>query len=164
MSGDAAANEALINRFYEAFARTDGDAMAACYTADAHFHDPVFQDLHGDEVGSMWRMLCERATDLEVEHSKVHADGEQGSAHWDASYTFSTGRHVLNRIDASFVFEDGLISAHRDRFDLYAWARQAIGPVGELLGWTPMIQGRIRAQARQGLEEFMAAGPAAAGE
>lgn len=164
MSGDAAANEALINRFYEAFARTDGDAMAACYTADAHFHDPVFQDLHGDEVGSMWRMLCERATDLEVEHSKVHADGEQGSAHWDASYTFSTGRHVLNRIDASFVFEDGLISAHRDRFDLYAWARQAIGPVGVLLGWTPMIQGRIRAQARQGLEEFMAAGPAAAGE
>ena len=164
MSGDAAANEALINRFYEAFARTDGDAMAACYTADAHFHDPVFQDLHGDEVGSMWRMLCERATDLEVEHSKVQADGEQGSAHWDASYTFSTGRHVLNRIDASFVFEDGLISAHRDRFDLYAWARQAIGPVGVLLGWTPMIQGRIRAQARQGLEEFMAAGPAAAGE
>ena len=164
MSGDAAANEALINRFYEAFARTDGDAMAACYTADAHFHDPVFQDLHGDEVGSMWRMLCERATDLEVEHSKVQADGEQGSAHWDASYTFSTGRHVLNRIDASFVFEDGLISDHRDRFDLYAWARQAIGPVGVLLGWTPMIQGRIRAQARQGLEEFMAAGPAAAGE
>lgn len=164
MSGDASANEALINRFYEAFARTDGDAMAACYTADAHFHDPVFQDLHGDEVGSMWRMLCERATDLEVEHSKVHADGEQGSAHWDASYTFSTGRHVLNRIDASFVFQDGLISEHRDRFDLYAWARQAIGPVGVLLGWTPMIQGRIRAQARQGLEEFMAAGPAAAGE
>ena len=164
MSGDAAANEALINRFYEAFARTDGDAMAACYTADAHFHDPVFQDLHGDEVGSMWRMLCERATDLEVEHSKVQADGEHGSAHWDASYTFSTGRHVLNRIDASFVFEDGLISDHRDRFDLYAWARQAIGPVGVLLGWTPMIQGRIRAQARQGLEEFMAAGPAAAGE
>ncbi len=164
MSGDAAANEALINRFYEAFARTDGDAMAACYTADAHFHDPVFQDLHGDEVGSMWRMLCERATDLEVEHSKVHADDEQGSAHWDASYTFSTGRHVLNRIDASFVFQDGLISEHRDRFDLYAWARQAIGPVGVLLGWTPMIQGRIRAQARQGLEEFMAAGPAAAGE
>ena len=164
MSGDATANEALINRFYEAFARTDGDAMAACYTADAHFHDPVFQDLRGDEVGAMWRMLCERATDLEVEHSKVHADGEQGSAHWDASYTFSTGRHVLNRIDASFVFQDGLISEHRDRFDLYAWARQAIGPVGVLLGWTPMIQRRSRAQARQGLEEFMAAGPAAAGE
>ena len=62
------------------------------------------------------------------------------------------------------MFADGLISDHRDRFDLYAWARQAIGPVGVLLGWTPMIQGRIRAQARQGLEEFMAAGPAAAGE
>ena len=57
--GDPAANAALINRFYEAFARQDGETMAACYAPDAHFHDPVFQDLHGDEVGAMWRMLCE---------------------------------------------------------------------------------------------------------
>ena len=59
VSGDPAANAALIDRFYEAFARQDGETMAACYTADAHFHDPVFQDLHGPEVGAMWRMLCE---------------------------------------------------------------------------------------------------------
>lgn len=163
MPGDPAANEALINRFYEAFARGDGDAMAACYTADAHFHDPAFGDLRGAEVGAMWRMLTGRAKDLEVEHSKVHADADHGSAHWDANYTFSTGRHVLNRIDASFEFTDGLISEHRDEFDLYAWARQAIGPVGLLLGWTPMIQSRIRSQARQGLEEFMAADTAAPG-
>jgi len=157
MPGAAAANEALINRFYEAFARGDGDAMAACYAPNAHFHDPAFGDLHGAEVGAMWRMLTGRAKDLEIEHSKVHADAEHGSAHWDAHYTFSTGRRVFNRIDASFEFADGLISEHRDEFDLYAWARQAIGPVGFLLGWTPMIQGRIRSQARQGLEEFMAA-------
>ena len=48
-------------------------------------------------------------------------------------------------IDASFSFEDGLIADHRDAFDLYAWARQALGPVGVLLGWSPPVQGKIRA-------------------
>jgi ketosteroid isomerase-like protein len=162
MAGDAAANAALINRFYEAFARQDGEAMAACYTPDAHFHDPVFQDLHGDEVGSMWRMLCGRATDLKVVHSRVEAGVDSGSAHWDADYTFSTGRPVHNPIDATFRFENGLIADHRDEFDLYAWARQALGPMGLLLGWSPPVQGKIRGQAREGLDEFMAGGPAAA--
>ena len=156
MTGDAAAHEALIERFYEAFARQDGETMAACYTADAHFHDPAFGDLHGSEVGAMWRMLCGRAKDLEVVHSGVAADEGAGSAHWDADYTFSTGRHVHNSIDATFLFRDGLISDHRDEFDLHAWARQALGPVGLLLGWTPIVRGRIRSQARAGLEEFMA--------
>ena len=40
----------------------------------------------------MWRMLCGRATDLRVEHSEVEAEGDEGSAHWEAYYTFSTGR------------------------------------------------------------------------
>ena len=161
MSGESATNAALINRFYEAFARQDGETMAACYAPDAHFHDPVFQDLHGDEVGSMWRMLCGRATDLAVKHSEVEARADTGSAHWEADYTFSTGRSVHNVIEASFEFKNGLIAEHRDDFDLYAWARQALGPVGLLLGWSPPVQGKIRGQAREGLDEFMA-GEAAA--
>ena len=161
MSGDPSANAALINRFYEAFARQDGETMAACYTADAHFHDPVFQDLHGPEVGAMWRMLCERATDLKIVHSAVETAGESGSAHWEADYTFRTGRAVHNAIDATFTFRDGLIADHRDDFDLYAWARQALGPVGLVLGWSPPVQGKIRGEARKGLEEFMAGEKAA---
>ena len=42
---DAAANSALIDRFYEAFGRRDHETMAACYAPDARFSDPVFQDL-----------------------------------------------------------------------------------------------------------------------
>jgi ketosteroid isomerase-like protein len=158
---DAAANAALINRFYEAFGRRDHAAMAACYAPDATFSDPVFQNLEGDEVRSMWRMLCERATDLEIVHSAVEADAEHGSAHWEADYTFTaTGRRVHNSIDASFVFHEGLIAAHVDRFGLWAWARQALGPVGLALGWTPPLQNRIRGQANENLRAFMRGEPA----
>lgn len=150
------ANAALIDRFYMAFAERDHAAMGSCYAPDATFTDPVFRDLQGDEVRAMWRMLCERGTDLELSHSEVQADEDSGSARWEATYTFSgTGRRVHNEITASFRFADGLITEHVDSFDLWAWSRQALGPTGALLGWTPVVRARIRAQARANLDAFM---------
>jgi ketosteroid isomerase-like protein len=63
----AEANRELIERFYAAFAECNGAAMTACYAPDAHFRDPAFGDLHGEEVGAMWRMLTGRASDLRIE-------------------------------------------------------------------------------------------------
>jgi ketosteroid isomerase-like protein len=148
-------NEELIERFYSAFARGDGDAMAACYAPGARFSDPVFTDLRGEEPGAMWRMLTGRAKDLEVRLAEHEADAERGSARWLADYTFSTGRRVHNDIRAEFRFEDGLIAEHRDSFSFYAWARQALGPAGVALGWTPLLRGRVQREARAGLDEFL---------
>jgi ketosteroid isomerase-like protein len=146
-----AMNDVII-RLYTAFAARDSDAMARCYTPDAHFSDPVFLNLHGPEVAAMWRMLCRRATDLRITFRDVTVSGETGSAHWEAWYTYSaTGRPVHNVIDATFTFRDGLIARHIDRFDLYAWARQALGVRGLLLGWTPMVRAAIRRGAAQAL-------------
>jgi ketosteroid isomerase-like protein len=149
-------NEELISRFYAAFARHDGAAMASCYAPGVHFSDPVFTDLRGEEAGAMWRMLTGRAKDLEVELSELEAGDERGSAHWLADYTFSTGRRVHNDVRAEFRFEHGLIADHRDSFSFYAWSRQALGPAGLALGWTPILRGKVQRQARAGLDEFLA--------
>ena len=131
--------------------------MAACYTPDATFSDPVFQGLTGDEPGAMWRMLTERADDLRIELLEREADGERGSAHWLAHYTYSqTGRAVKNDVHAKFGFRDGLIAEHVDDFDLYSWLRQALGLTGTLLGWTPILRGAVRRPARAGLDEYRA--------
>ena len=146
----------LITRFYEAFQRRDAAGMGGCYTPDIRFSDPVFVDLHGDRARGMWTMLCARGKDLRLEFSRVTADGATGSAHWEAWYTFSaTGRQVHNVIEAQFTFRDGLIATHTDRFDLHAWARQALGLKGALLGWTPFVQNAIRRQAQQGLARYL---------
>jgi ketosteroid isomerase-like protein len=153
----SAANEALIERFYGAFAQRDGAGMAACYASDVHFSDPVFTDLHGREAGAMWRMLTERATDLRVELLERSADGDRGSAHWRAHYTFTqTGRPVVNDVHASMRLRDGLIAEHIDDFDFHRWARQALGPSGLLLGWTPLLRSAVRRKARAGLDEYLA--------
>lgn len=142
----------VITSLYTAFAARDHEAMARCYTPDAHFSDPVFPDLHGPAVAALWRMLCRRATDLRIAFRDVTISGERGSAHWEAWYTYSaTGRPVHNVIDATFTLKGGLIARHVDRFDPYAWARQALGARGVLLGWTPPVQAAIRRGAARAL-------------
>ncbi len=145
----------LIERFYQAFDEGDGDAMAACYAPHVQFSDPVFTDLRGSRAGAMWRMLTEGPGDLRVQLLEHEADEAHGSAHWRAHYTFTeTGRPVVNDIQASFCFEDGLIVEHRDQFSFYRWARQALGPVGLALGWTPLLRAAVRRKAAARLEKF----------
>jgi ketosteroid isomerase-like protein len=149
----------LIDRFYTAFAACDGERMAACYAPGASFSDPVFGALDGREAGGMWRMLTGQAADLRIELLDSQADGDRGSAHWRAHYTFSqTGRPVVNDVHASFRFEDGegLIVEHIDDFDFYRWARQALGTRGLLLGWTPFVRSAVRGRAKASLEQFLA--------
>ena len=149
-------NEELIRRFYTSFANRAADSMAQCYTSDAEFSDEVFQGLKGTEVTAMWRMLCERGKDLVITFDGIHADDRTGSADWEARYSFSkTGRIVHNKNHATFEFRDGLIARHTDSFDLWRWARMALGPKGLLLGWLPPVQSAIRREARGALDGYM---------
>jgi ketosteroid isomerase-like protein len=151
------AHEELIRTFYRAFQKRDAEAMASCYHAEVEFSDEVFPLLRGRRAGDMWRMLCARGQDLEIEFRDVRAEGVSGSAHWDARYTFSkTGRHVLNRIDATFEFREGKIVRHVDRFDFWRWSRQALGPAGLLFGWTPILRKAVRRQAAAQLDAWTA--------
>jgi hypothetical protein len=84
-------------------------------------------------------------------------EGAGGSARWRATYTFSqTGRPVVNEVGATFVFAAGRIVRHRDQFDFHRWAGQALGPVGLLLGGTPLVRARVRKRARASLDEYTA--------
>lgn len=151
----AEANQATIERLYAAFGEGNGAAMTACYALGAHFRDPAFGDLEGDDIGAMWRMLTGRAKDLEIELHEHQAGEDTGSAHWIARYTFSTGRPVVNDIQASFRFDaGGLISDHVDEFDFRRWARQALGPSGNLVALLPPLRSKARAKALDQLTTF----------
>ena len=128
--------------------------MAACYAPEVRFSDPIFPDLTGDEPGAMWRMLTARATDLEARLVSHAATAETGNANWIADYVVN-GRRVHNDVNASFRFKDGLIVEHHDSFPFNVWARQALGPVGVLLGWTPLLRTQVQRQAHAQLERFL---------
>jgi ketosteroid isomerase-like protein len=134
--------------------------MASCYHPDVFFSDTVFPRLHGDEARDMWRMLVARGADLEVTLDSVSADDDGGRAQWTARYTFSkTGRKVVNVISALFAFRDGKIVRHFDSFPFWRWAAQALGPVGQVLGWFPPLKWQVRKQAAKSLERFRSQEP-----
>jgi limonene-1,2-epoxide hydrolase len=154
---------ATIRRFYAAFERLDGQAMQACYADNAHFQDEAFSLKGPREIGGMWRMLCETTRAKGMAHWKLEvSDITDRSAHWEAHYLFTaTGRLVHNRIDARFEFDgDGRILRHVDRFDFAAWARQALGAPGWLLGWTPWLRSQVKQRAATQLKRYLERQPA----
>ncbi len=147
----------LIEQFYAAFARRDGEAMASCYAPNVRFSDPVFPVLEGDRAGMMWKMLCGRAKDLDVVASDISWDGSAGHATWVAHYTFAaTGRKVENIIHATFKVADGKIVEHSDVFDFWRWSRQALVAPGLLLVWSSFLQKKVQGQAAKSLDEYQA--------
>ena len=153
-------SKATIERFYAAFAKLDGDTMQRCYAPDAQFDDEAFSLRGRREIGGMWRMLsgATKANPKSLAYWKLEVSKiTDQSAHWDAHYLFTaTGRTVLNRIDAAFEFDaNGLILKHRDSFDFWLWSRQALGTPGLLLGWTPFLRNKVRAQAAGNLKRFL---------
>ena len=148
---------ALIESFYQSFANLDAEGMAACYHKEIIFEDPAFGVLKGEKAANMWRMLCEsqKGKDFRVVFSNIKADERNGNAHWEAFYTFSkTDRKVHNIIKAKFEFRDGKIIKHIDSFDLYRWARQALGISGLLIGWSPYFKGKLQTQTNRLLARF----------
>lgn len=146
----------VIEQFYSAFQARDAAGMAACYHPNVVFNDPVFQDLRGSRASGMWAMLLGRSKDLKITFRDVREDGQTGSAHWEAWYTFSQSkRPVHNIIDARFRLQDGKIIEHTDHFDFWRWSRMALGTPGLLLGWSPVIRSKVQRTAMEGLEKYM---------
>jgi ketosteroid isomerase-like protein len=147
----------IIERFYSAFQKLDYKTMNDCYSDDIIFSDPVFLTLKGDEVKSMWEMLCKNAKDFSLTFSDIESvDEEYATCKWVAKYTFSkTGNKVTNNIKAFMRTKDGKIIEHSDAFRLSTWIGQALGWKGVWFGWTGFMKRAVQNQARRNLLAFM---------
>lgn len=152
-------NQQIITRFYTAFQQLDYTTMQDCYSDNPVFSDPVFGLLQGAEVKAMWEMLCKSAKNFSLTFSNIQLlDDEYATCNWVATYTFSkTGRQVVNNIKAHLRIENGKITEHTDKFDIWKWSRQALGMPGLLLGWSAFIQNKVHKNAATNLQKFMAA-------
>ena len=147
----------LIKKFYTAFAAHDHVGMAECYHDDIVFQDPAFGRLEGVRAAKMWEMLLSnKDANLKITFSNVKAKGNMGSADWRAEYLYGPKkRKVINKIHADFVFKAGKIVGHTDSFDLWRWSRQALGPVGYIMGWTPYLRSKVQRMANGRLDTYI---------
>ena len=144
-----------IKQFYTAFQNKEAEKMVTLYDDNVLFQDPAFGQLKGEEAKNMWRMLCSSAKDLKITFELLEADDDIIKVHWEANYTFSkTGRRVHNKIDAEFIFKNGLIIKHTDHFNLWIWSQQALGISGWLLGWSSFFRQKMHKSTRKLLAEY----------
>jgi SnoaL-like domain len=145
----------VAERFYEAFMVRDHYTMGLLYAEHATFSDPVFPLLNARGARMMWNMLLTRAEDLGIEVKIIEDSPAHASVDWVAHYTFgATGRPVVNRVHTEMALANGRIVRQVDSFSLWRWSRQALGAKGWLLGWTPVVRDRIRAQDAHSLREY----------
>ena len=144
-----------VQKFYSAFTQKDWQTMHSCYHQDVVFEDPAFGQLKGDDARKMWKMLCEQGKDLELTYSNISCTENEGSANWEAHYTFSkTGRKAHNIVSATFELKDGLIIKHADQFNLHKWAGQALGLSGRILDGTNFFKKKLNAQTNSLLRKY----------
>jgi len=150
-------NDKVIHNFYKAFAKGKADEMVAYYHPDIVFEDPAFGKLKGEQAKSMWKMLIERSKgNLKVTFSDVKVVRNSGEVKWEAVYPFGPEKRMVhNIIQAEFEFKDGKIIKHTDKFDLWKWSRMALGWKGILLGWSPLVQNKIKSQSQSLLKKYM---------
>ena len=102
-------NPGVIRELYEALDRHDGETMARQYAPDARFEDRAFGELSGTEAAhGMWRMLTGRTGVLKRSSSpSTLPRAIPGTAHWIATYTFSTVGPSSTTSMPGFAFETG---------------------------------------------------------
>lgn len=145
----------VAQRFYEAFSVRDWYTMSLLYAEHATFSDPVFPLLNAKGTRLMWQMLMSRAEDFNVDVEVLEDSPSRARVNWVAHYTFSaTGRPVINRAHTEMQLVAGKIVRQEDTFSLWRWSSQALGVKGALLGWTPIVRNKIRAQASASLRDF----------
>ena len=152
-------NKQIIETFYTGFQQLNADKMNSCYSEDIVFFDPIFGLLRGEEVKSMWQMLCKNATNFSLTYGNIiQLDEEYCTCDWVATYTLSAnGKTIVNKIKANMRFENGKIAEHSDAFSVHNWSKQAFGIPGVLFGWNSLFQNKIKNKAKQNLLKFIKA-------
>ena len=145
----------VAQRFYDAFTVRDWYTMSLLYAEHATFSDPVFPLLNAKGTRLMWQMLMSRAEDFEVDVNILEDSPARTRVNWVARYTFTaTGRPVTNRVQTEMQLVAGKIVRQQDTFSFWHWSAQALGTKGALLGWTPFVRNKVRAQASASLRDF----------
>jgi Catalase/SnoaL-like domain len=139
-------NEEVIKKLYDGLKAGNFNEMKTCYESKVKFSDVAFNLKGIDDVCAMWEMLCTREDEIGVSVSNIKADEKTGTADWVADYLYpdrsekpDKQSRIVNKIKATFIFNDGKIIEHHDTCDTVKLAEMVLGPKGKIIGRIPFI-------------------------
>jgi steroid delta-isomerase-like uncharacterized protein len=117
----------IVHDFERAFNRQDVDALCACFTAGASYHDNFFGEHAGTaRLAAMFARMFREGRDYAWSMDAVVEGPSRAAAEWTFSYVVtdavprSAGRKVRFRGMSLFELEGGKIRAYREYFDIGA--------------------------------------------
>jgi steroid delta-isomerase-like uncharacterized protein len=117
----------LVRAFATAFNRNDVDALLACFTPDASYHDNFFGEHRGQvALRAMFERMFREGRDYQWDMEQVVENAERAAAEWTFGYVVtdalprSAGRKVRFRGMSVFELQAGKIAAYREYFDVGA--------------------------------------------
>jgi heat-inducible transcriptional repressor len=138
----------LVARFFGALAARDAAGLARCYHPLVSYSSPLFPDLRGPLPAAMWRLGLARADRLQVRWDVVFADPRKAQVNWTARWADGSAQRRLT-VATTLAIWDGRVVRQVDEFRFPAFAAQALGLPGQLLGrvgpWRRSVQRRARA-------------------
>jgi len=63
----------ILTEFYTAFQEKNAKKMISFYHDEVEFSDPAFGILKANEAKAMWKMLCQKVKDFQLEYHKTVA-------------------------------------------------------------------------------------------
>jgi steroid delta-isomerase-like uncharacterized protein len=116
---------AVVERFASAFNRQDVAALAACFTADATYHDGFYGEHRGGAaLRAMFERMFREGKDYVWRMDTIVETPVRAAAEWTFSYVVtdalprSAGRRVRFCGMSLVEIVDGRISAYREYFDV----------------------------------------------
>lgn len=114
----------IVQSFATAFNRSDVDALLACFTDDASYHDNFYGEHRGQAaLRAMFERMFREGRDYRWDMETVVETGERAAAEWSFGYAVtdavprSVGRKVRFRGMSVFELRRGRIAAYREYFD-----------------------------------------------
>lgn len=139
-------NDEVIKKLYDGLKAGNFNEMKICYDPKVKFSDVAFNLKGIDDVGDMWEMLCTREDEIGVSISNIQADEKTGTADWVADYLYPDSSEkpdkqsrIVNKIKATFIFNDSKIIEHHDTCDTVKLAEMVLGPKGKIIGRVPFV-------------------------
>ena len=114
----------VVREFEAAFNRRDVNALVACFTPGATYHD-TFYGPHGGHAAlrAMFERMFREGADYRWTMDTVVERPDRAAAEWSFGYTVteavprSVGRRVGFRGMSAFELDGGRIAAYREYFD-----------------------------------------------
>ncbi len=123
----------LVHDFAKAFNRQDVDALLACFTEQATYHDTFYGEHKGQPaLRAMFERMFREGRDYAWTMESVVEMPGRAAAEWTFGYVVteaiprSAGRRVRFRGMSLFEFEGGRVGAYREYFDT-GWVLLQLG-------------------------------------